>query len=158
MSQQRGRVDPVRLAIAIVCVTSTLVPASDRTDARIPIFLRVAASADGFTDPSKDRQDTARDVLGKLLTSKVVRYVRLEEDALVVIEVLGRQTRDAMSWVGASTKKSVTVRLTAGEYSNDFTADSWNGYGSAAGSVVKQLETWVKTNRARILALQSDGR
>ena len=126
---------------------------------RIPVFVKSAGSADGFTDPSKARQDSRKDLLKKLKDSKAVVPVDSENDALAVLEVLDRSTDRKVGLWGAQNKSQVVVRLTAGEYSVEFTGESgshgiYTGYSDAAGKVVRQLEAWVKANRERLLALK----
>lgn len=131
---------------------------------KIPVFVRGAESADGFTDPSKDRQDSVKDILKKLKGSKVVQLVETEPDALAVIEVLGRDTTREVNggtavFGSAQNKSHLAVRLTAGEYAVEFVGESGSkgmmkGYGAAAGKVVDQLEAWVKANHDRLVALK----
>ena len=74
-------------------------------------------------------------------------------------EVLDRDTKRETNLWGRQNKSYLTVRLTAGGYSVEFTGESGStgaltGYGAAAAKVVKQLEAWVKANRDRLLALK----
>jgi hypothetical protein len=122
---------------------------------KIPVFVKSGAATDGFTDPSKDRQDSVKDLLKKLKDSKVLAPVQSEEQAVVVLEVLDRETKRETNFWGRQNKSYLTVRLTAGEYSTEFTGESGSkgvlkGYGAAAGKVVDQLEDWAKANRERL--------
>lgn len=127
---------------------------------RIPVFLKAAGADSGFTDPSKDRQDSVNDLMKKLRDSKSVRLVESEADAVAVLEVLDRETkRETNGWTAFSgqrqNKSYLTVRLTVGEYSTEFTGESGSkgmlkGYGAAAGKVVDQLEKWVEANRSKL--------
>ena len=142
-----------------VMMMSTFLLASEKAQDRIPILIRSGATAGGFTDPSKDRQDSVKDLLKKLKDSDWVRPVESEKDALAVLEVLERETKRETNLMGRQNKSSLTVRLTAGEYSVEFTGESGSkgvlkGYGAAAGNVAKQVEAWVKANRDRLLALK----
>lgn len=128
--------------------------------AKIPVFVRSAASVDGFTDPSRDRLDSLKDLQKRLNDSDWVRPVADEADAVAVLEVLARETkRESNGWTALSGKRQnrslLTVRLTAGDYSTEFTGESGSkgeltGYRGAATSVVKQLEAWAKVNRDRL--------
>lgn len=151
----------IRALFVMSVIMSTCLFASARAAAqdRIPIFVKTAATAGGFTDPSKDRQDSMKDLLKKLKDSKSVRPVDSKEEAVAVLEVLDRETKRESNLFGRQNKSSLTVRLTAGEYSVEFTGESGSkgllkGYGAAAGKVVDQLEAWVKANRDRLLSLK----
>jgi hypothetical protein len=75
------------------------------------------------------------------------------------LEVLARETkRETNGWTAFSgqrqNKSSLSVRLTAGEFETEFGGESGSkglmkGYGDAAGKVVKQVESWVKSNYDR---------
>ncbi len=160
------RVDGIGAAlVAMLTVCSSILVASPQGGAgKVPIFVKSGAAASGFTDPSKDRQDSARDLCNKIRDSKWVRVADSEQDAQVVLEVLRRETRqETGGWTRAfgappQSKSSLMVRLTAGEYSTDFSGESTSvgeltSYGAAAGKVVKQLEEWVKANREQLAAL-----
>jgi hypothetical protein len=131
---------------------------------RIPVFVKAAASAGGFTDPSKERQDSVKDIVEKVRGSKVLSVASSESEALLILEVLARGTHREVNGLAilsgtAQNKSRLEVRLTAGEYSTDFAADGgssgvFTGYGKAAGSVVKQVEAWAKDNRQRLLAIK----
>jgi hypothetical protein len=137
-------------------IASTFLSASETAQNRIPIFVRSAQNAGGFTDPSKDREDSVKDLRKKLKDSDSVRPVESEKEALVMLEVLGREMKS--EW-GRGTNTYLTVRLTAGQYSAEFTgksgsASGFTAYGDAAGKVVEQLEAWIKANRDQLLALK----
>jgi len=121
--------------------------------------VRSAQTAGGFTGPSKDRQDSVKDLLKELKDSNSLRAVESEKEALVVLEVLERETKRETNIWGRQNKSNLTVRLTAGEYSAELAGESGSkgvlkGYGAAAGRVVKQVEAWVNTNRDKLLALK----
>jgi hypothetical protein len=84
-----------------------------------------------------------------------------DQDAVAVLEVLDRVTNREVNFFGAQNKSALTVRLTVGEYTTEFTGESgssgvFKDYRGAAKSIVKQLETWVKANLST-LEKQSDG-
>src|SRR4051812_38355794 len=84
---------------------------------KIPVFVRSTDSATGFSDPSKDRQDSIKDLQKNIEKSKVVRLASSEGDALVFIDVLSRETkRETNGWTAMNgqkqNKSSLTVRLT----------------------------------------------
>lgn len=135
-----------------------LVASTSNAQDRIPVYLQNGAGADGFTDPSKDRTDSLKDLAKQLRDSKVVRITDTPADAAVTLEVLAREThRDVTLMWGVQNKSGLTVRLTAGEYTTEFSAESGShglltGYGDAAKKIVKQFEAWVKANHERLSA------
>jgi hypothetical protein len=124
---------------------------------KVPVFVKSAATASGFSDPSKARQDSVEDLAKRVKDSKVLALVP-EPEALVILEVIGRDTRRDVNMFGAQNKSYLTVRLTAGEYSTELSGESgskgvMSGYGDAAKRVVQQLESWVKANREKLSEL-----
>jgi hypothetical protein len=139
-------------------------PAPPLIQDKIPVFVRAAGAASGFTDPSRDRQDSVKDVEKNIRDSKVVRLVPTFDEAVIVLDVLNRETRrEANGWTafsGAKQNKSyLTVKLTVGDFETELAGESGSkgvlkGYGAAASNVVDQLDAWVKENRDRLLALK----
>lgn len=135
-----------------------------RGDGRIGVFVRGAQGNSGFTDPSKDRADSVKDLRNHILDSKVLFLSESPDGAAVVLDVLARETRrEVNGWTavsgGAQNKSYVTVRVRAGEFETELTGESGSkgmlkGYGAAAGKVIDQLEKWARENRDRLLALQ----
>jgi hypothetical protein len=159
------------LALEFLFVSSSSVIAAPKPAYRVPVFVRSAADTDGFTDPSKARQDSLKDLLKQLRDSDIVAPVATEAEAVAVLEVLDRSTRREANWNTALSgwKQNIsvlTVRLTAGEYSTEFTGESRSkgvltGYGHAADKVVQQLDAWVNANRSRLepsLSVAKSGR
>jgi hypothetical protein len=143
--------------ILIVVVTSAPLVPAERVNAadKIPIVVKSAATGAGFTDPSKDRQDSVKDLVKRLKDSDVVRVVESDKDAVAAVEVLDRSTQREVNLFGAQNKSYLIVRLTAGEYSTEFRGESSSSgimkdYRGAAKSIVKQLEAWVKANHDRL--------
>jgi hypothetical protein len=136
----------------ISAITSTFLFAADKAQDKIPIFVKTAGSTAGFTDPSKDRQDSMKDLLNYFRNSKSVLIVESEKTALVVLEILDRGMKPEIDY-RALNNAHVTVRLTAGEYSAELTGMDSTYRGAAVG-IVKQTETWVKANREKLLALK----
>ena len=159
------RVESIGSALVVMLTVcgSIVVASPEDGAAKVPIFVKSGAAASGFTDPSKDRQDSARDLCDKIRDSKWVRVADSEQSALVVLEVLRRETRQASntgwrSFGPPQSKSLLMVRLTAGEFSTDFSGESTSvgeltSYGAAAGKVVKQLEEWVKANKEQLAAI-----
>jgi hypothetical protein len=150
------RQDSLLRSLLMTAVLVTAFGASVLAQDKIPVFVKTAATANGFTDPSKDRQDSVQDLRKKLMDSKAVVPVESAKEALVVLEVLDRETKWEMNLWGPHNRSYLIVRLTAGEYAAEFAGESgsramFKGYGAAAGNVVDQLEAWVETNRARLV-------
>ncbi|MBE3111612.1 MAG: hypothetical protein IMZ46_14090 [Acidobacteria bacterium] len=149
----------IKALVLISVISSSFLFAAEQSLDKIPIFVKSGATAGGFTDPSKDRQNSTKDLLNRLKNSRAVRLVESEQDALVVLEVLGRETKRETNLWGRQNKSYLTVRLIAGEYSAEFTGDGGSkgvltGYGAAAGKVVKQLEEWIRANRDQLLVVK----
>ena len=152
------RTTSVSLAVTILAFAQVL-PA--KAQERIPIFVRTAESTSGFTDPSKHRQDSVKDLVKRLKDSKALRVVESETDAVILLEVLGRETRRVTNLMGKQNKSYVTVRISAGDFSAEWEGESgskgmMSGYGSAAGRIVNQVEAWVETNWESLLVLLPD--
>lgn len=153
------------LTLALASAASSLVVA-DQLREKVPVFVRSAQAADGFSDPDKKRRDSVKDLVKKLRESKSLRLVDSEGDGWAMVEVLSRETkREANVMTGLfgskQNKSYLNVRLTAGSFSAEFEGESkskgmMTGYGDAAGKVVKQLEEWVAANYDRLLALQAE--
>jgi len=151
--------------VATVLVASLGIKAQETKPDKIPVFVRSAASVDGFTDPDKHRNDSVKDILNAIKGSKTIVAAPTEGEALVLIEVLGRETKSERNGFTAlngqkQNKSYVSVRVTVGDHKVEFTGESGSkgvltGYGDAAKKVYKQLEEWVKVNRAQILAKRS---
>ena len=151
-------------AVAVLLGVFAVVAYSQASD-KVPVFVKAATSADGFSDPSKERQESIKDINDKIRGSKALSVASSEKEAVVFLEVLARGTRrEVNGWAVLSgtgqNKSRLEVRLVAGEFSAEFGADGgssgvFTGYGKAAGSVVKQVEAWVKENRERLKALRN---
>ena len=142
----------------LLLLTGTVTPvAVASAQEKVPVLVRGEAASEGFTDPSKDRQDSVKDLLKKLKDSRPVRVVSSEDEAVAILEVLDRETRRETNMWGRQNKSYLTVRLTIGDYSTEFEGESGSkgimkGYGAAAGKIVDQLEAWVDANRQRLLS------
>lgn len=130
-------------------------------DPRVAIHVKAGSNTGGFSDPDKTRADSTKDLLERLRNSKTMRVTGPDE-AVILIEVLGRDTKldqghAITAFVGGLGQKhsSVTVRLTAGDYTTEFTGTGgasgvFSGYGKAASKVVKELDEWVRANDSKL--------
>jgi len=150
---EKGLVEAMLTLLSLGALT-TAQPAQ-----RIPVFVTTQAAAGGFTDPSKERSDSQKELVKKMKNSNQLTNVTDEGQAVIVIRVLGLQEKRTFEpWTGAQNKLSLTVRMTVGDFSAEFTGDTlrgvkFGGYGEAAERVVKQLDVWVVENRDKLASL-----
>src|SRR6476659_1591706 len=102
-------------AAAVMTMAMALGVAAQATQA-VPVFVTSEATAQGFTDPSKDRRDSIKDVEKKVKDSKTLTLADKADDAMIIIEVLGRETkREVNGWTAfsgyAQNKSSLNVRM-----------------------------------------------
>jgi hypothetical protein len=154
------------LVLLFGSMASTVVVADppSAAGAPIPLFVKSAQATGGFTDPDKGRADSVKNLVDRLKNTASVRLVPTPEEAVIVLEVLGREKKPGRSvlW-GRKEEVSLGVQVTAGEYSAEFTGASntnkgfgvVGNYGRAAGEVVKQLDAWVKANQEPLQALRA---
>lgn len=151
------RLLPLIFVIAVVPAAAGDKPSVER----VPLFVRPAQNAEGFSDPSKDRKDSTKDVQRKLSESKTLTVAPTEAEAWAVIEVMDRETKRETNLMGHQNKSYLTVRLVAGTFTSEFTGESGSkgvlrSYGAAAGKIVDQLEAWVATNHERLAAVHRE--
>jgi hypothetical protein len=149
------------LALALALGTSSLIAQKSQGQPKVTVFVASESVAQGFTDPSKERQDSIKDIEKKVRNSKVLSLVTKQEDALLLLEVVARETkREVNGWTalsGAAQNKSVLfVRMKVGDYSTEFSGTSGSkgmmtGYGDAANKVVQQVEKWAQANRDKLV-------
>src|SRR4051794_29244889 len=109
--------------VVFAVMISSVVLAAQKPQQKVPVFVKSATSS-GFTDPSKDRQDSVNDIRKRLKDSDWVQPVDSESDAVAVLEVLDRETKRETNVFGRQNKSYLTVRLAAGDYSTEFTGES----------------------------------
>ena len=147
------------MPLCLFVLVATFQPAD-----KVPVFVTSPSSAEGFTDPSKDRQDSMKDLTKRIKDSKLLMVAQSAEQAVVILEVLGRGTnREVNGWAAvngqAQNKSFLTVILKAGSYTTELTGTSGSkgimtGHGAAAGKVIEQVEAWVKANRDKLAELK----
>jgi len=151
----------------ILAAAILLSPVAAAAQAPVPVAVIVKTSQ--FEDQAqKDRLDSARDLKG-YLSKKTMRLVETPEEAIVVIEVLGRgvQTQDTKSLersAGGSRieqrsdkDKVLRVKLSVGDYSTEIEGRSADGeyvimttWSQAAILASNAIDKWIKTNRAKL--------
>jgi len=128
---------------ALLLALATPLTAAD--ESRIPVFVRGVAATDGWTDPSAERSDSAKDLIHHVQSSyrKHIRHTDAERDGAIVIEVVERH----MEW----RTMVLTVRVTAGEFQTEFTSRDM-AWRECALKVVKKIDDWAQANAHRLIA------
>ena len=107
------------LAIAVALACTSLSAQKPEPLPKVPVFVTSESEAQGFTDPSKDRQDSIKDIEKKVRDSETLALVTKKEDALVLLEVIGRDTnRKVNGW-------TCRVRSGAEQEHSCRTAEGW---------------------------------
>src|SRR4051812_38349988 len=90
------------LAWLCLGVAQSVAQPAPRGNERIPVYVRPVDGGDsGFTDPSKDRKDSAKDILGRIDEAKWIAPVASEAEATIILEVLDRDDHTKTSfWAG----------------------------------------------------------
>jgi hypothetical protein len=133
---------------------------------KIPVFIRNANFASEFVNLNSHNlsaiHDSTQDLLKDFKESSAVRVVWSEKNALVVLEVLDRDTTRSGSLLwGAQNRSTLRLRLTAGSYSTEIKGESGmkgrtTGYRAAASKAVKLVEVWITDNHDRLMALRGE--
>jgi hypothetical protein len=153
-------------ATGILLLTGTaLAQERQAITAPAPVLVRTATYAAGFTEPSRDRADSLEDLLRAFDRIAAVALARNEDDAVIVVDVLGRETRRELNGLTALTgraqnKSWLTVRLTAGDFTTEFSGNGGStgmltGCAAAAGNVAEQIERWILDHRDRLREVQA---
>ena len=155
------------LALAAVVLLNPIVSAAQTP---VPVPVAVIVQTSQFEDQAqKDRLDSAPDLKADLRDKKkTLRLVETPEEAVVVIEVLGRgvQTQDTKSLERSASgrieqrsdkDKVLRVKLSVGDYSTEIEGRSADGeyvitttWSQAAILASQAIEKWIKTNRAKL--------
>lgn len=141
--------------LTMFCIVPPSLTAKDEVP-KIPIWVKAATNADGFTvlGNSTGRQDSIRDIIGHVKKSKMLILAQTEQDSLVILEVIGRNTRIGYPGVFVSNISRLEVRLIAGEFVMEFGVDTPSGaftsYNQAAQELVRQVGSWVGENYSLI--------
>jgi hypothetical protein len=125
--------------------------------APIPIFVATTDES-GITSPDKDVRDSTKDLISSLKDKHGVCLTENREQAIVILEVLGREKAQAtQSWLGRSRDCTVAVKVSYGEHETTIsqsaaggTISSGGAWKKAAGKVAKRIEEWVAENRTKL--------
>jgi hypothetical protein len=157
-----GRESMKIMLLATALALSTL---PVRAEGPVAVYLTTAASKEGFTDPDKSRQDSLKDLSEALGKKKSVRLVPTREEAVMVLEVLGRGVREdsgsfSKAFGGKNEVKNVRAKLTVGDFSAELSGESAGGgfgggpgrgaWKKAAYKLADQVEKWVQENQAQL--------
>jgi len=147
--------------ISLIALTTSTLAQGPRP---VRVFVTSSGALNGMTDPSKDNQDTVKDLRDSLKGRKGIALAESRDDAVIVLTVMGRETAQvtAALFGGAARDRMIRVKFVAGELETEMTASAQGGtlgsggaWGKAAGKIAKQVEEWVAANRAK---LPEDGR
>ena len=163
--RSKGRREMKMLLTLTLALGTTFVFAEGRPVKPVPLFLTTPATSGGFTDPNKERQDSMKDLTEALSKKKNIRLVTTQEEAIIVLEVLGRDVREdsgsySKMFGGKNEVKNVRVKLTVGEFITELSGSSAGGgfgggpgrgaWKKAAYKVADQIEKWVQDNQAQL--------
>src|SRR5688572_16213184 len=92
-------------ALALVAAPAIAQPS------RVPVFVTSIGAQGGFTDPSKDNRDTVKDLKDDIQGKRRLMLAESREDALIVLEVVGRETAGVTaSLFGSARDRMIRVR------------------------------------------------
>lgn len=101
----------------------------------VPIFVTSIGAANGFTDPSKDNQNTVKDLRNSLGGRKTIVLTNRREEAVIVLTVLGRRrARFTASAFGPGRDVELKVKFQAGEIESELSASALGGTATTGGA------------------------
>ena len=122
----------------------------------VPVFVTSVGEQGGLTDPSRDNQDTKKNLLSALYGKKAVCVVREREKATIILQVLARERAQMSATAfGPGRDCIVRVKFIFGDFETEMMGSAMGGtlgtaWGKAAGKVAKQVEQWVIANREKL--------
>lgn len=131
----------------------------------VSVYVTTAATKDGFTDPDKAKQDSMKDLLEALGKKKNIHLTAAREEAVIVLEVIGRGVREDSGtytkvFGGKNEVKKLQAKLSVGGFSAELSGESAGGgmsggpargaWKKAAYKLADQVEKWVKENQAQL--------
>jgi hypothetical protein len=133
------------VALAIVVTVVTL---GAQKQTPVPVFVTSVGAANGLTDPSKDNQDTVKNLRDSIKRHKAVLVLTDKRDeAMIVLVVMGREIHDPGTMV---TTAAVHVKLQFKDMEAEMFSDSRWRWSRAADGIVTQVEQWIIANRAKL--------
>lgn len=159
-----------QMLLATALTLSATFAFADVGPAAVPVFLTTGSTSAGFTDPDKSRQDSMKDFTEALNGKKSIHLVATKEEAVIVLEVLGRSVREdsggfSKAFGGKNEVKNVRVKLTVGDFASELSGESAGGgfgggpgrgaWKKAAYRLADQVDKWVKDNQAQLQKAQT---
>lgn len=146
-----------QILVAAVVLLNPMASAAQKPPVPAPVPVAVIVQSAQFEDQAqKDRLDSAKDLKALLSRKKTLRLVEKPEEAVVIIDILGRFEQAQDKKESADKDKVVRVKLSVGEYSTEIEGRMGAnvGWGATwAGAAVEastQIDKWIKTNRAKL--------
>ncbi len=143
--------------LPVVLVLASL-PLQAQTPAPVRVYITSVGAVDGRTDPNKDNQDSVADLQHAIGGHKaVMRLAETADDADIILIVQDREKAQMTAhWAG--TVRDCTVRVLFRYQGRESpmsasaaagTATTGGAWKKAAGKLITQLDTWIKTNLKR---------
>jgi hypothetical protein len=141
----------------IILFVLALVPLAGQDKVRV--YITSIGAQNGFTDPSKDNQDSVKDLKYQIGRKRTLTLAESPGDAAIQLIVLGRETAQVTAGLfgDPARDRMVRVRFVVGEFTTELTASAQGGtlgsggsWNRAADKIAGQVEDWVKTNRAKL--------
>jgi hypothetical protein len=119
--------------------------------APVTVFVTSAGAVNGFTDPSKENQDSVKDLRFHLKGRKAIALTDTRDDATIVLVVQNREIAGLKKDIlgGVNSEAIVRVRFITKGYESELKGSS-SLWATAAREVAKQVEDWVKANRDKL--------
>ncbi len=153
----------LRLLALVLALLAPLAQQAAAQSTKAKVYVTSVGAQNGFTDPSKDNRDTAKDIRDDLKGKKGIALTDVREEAAIVLVVMGRESEGVTANAfGAGRDRTLRVKFIAAGTEADMTASAMSGvvgsagaWGKAAGKIADQVADWVKENGARLQAASS---
>lgn len=150
------------LIVGLVALCHVGVADAQKTrPAPVSVYVTSAGAMNGLTDPSKDNQNTVKDLRNAVKDRKGLVLTETREKADIVLVVMNREKAQITAGMFGDAARDVMLRVKfifRGSES-EMTASAQGGtlmsggaWSRAAGKISKQVEDWVEANRAAIAA------
>ena len=148
------------LIVATAAIAGARVSAQKASSSdAVPVFITSAGAMNGFTDPSKDNQDTVKDLWNAMKEYKALKRAEDRDSATIILVVQGRETAQVTAgFLGAPARDRILrTKFIVKDLETEMTASAQGGtlgsggaWGKAAGKVMKQVNEWVIANRSKL--------
>jgi len=148
----------MKTALSVLAVLVASISLHAQKAPTVSVYVTSAGAANGLTDPSKDNQDSVKDLKGALKGKKILALVERAEDADLVLTVQNRsRAAFTATAVGPGRDVALAVTLKYKDTESMLSASALGGAGitggawkKAAGKIADQVEGWVKDNAAKL--------